>query len=389
MIELATKAMPGLQSPPMKRVVLVTNHYLESDHKAGFHWLADAFWRAGWQVLFFTESVSWLSYLRGNDRCKYPLYAERNRLRHVREGLASYVWLTPFHPISLRNGALNRLTSPLLSLYGRFSIGDAAPEIAQADLFVFDSDHGLFLFDRFQRMNPRARFVYRVSDDIRMMRHHPIVEAQEDRVAERFDLVSVPTARMFERFRRLDRAHVQPHGLDKALFDQAHASPYASHGPNVVYVGKNQFDADFVRRAVRLFPDWAFHVIGAVNGLMEAPNLTCYGERAFAELVPYVKHADIGLQALAYTPGAEVFTDSLKMHQYTYCRLPIVAPSFLRQARQHVYYYEPGDDASICAALEAARRHDRASIATESILSWDELASTLAGDDSIRLRSAS
>ena len=52
----------------MKRVVFVTSHYLESDHKAGFHWLADSFWRAGWHVLFFTESISWLSYLRRDAR---------------------------------------------------------------------------------------------------------------------------------------------------------------------------------------------------------------------------------------------------------------------------------------------------------------------------------
>jgi len=109
-----------------------------------------------------------------------------------------------------------------------------------------------------------------------------------------------------------------------------------------------------------------------------AANLTCHGERPFAELVPYLQHADIGLQALTYTPGAEWFTDSLKMFQYTYCRLPIVAPRYLQHDRPHVYYYDPGDDASIRQALLAARGHDRGQIVTASVLSWDDLASKLA-----------
>jgi len=32
----------------MKRVVLVSGHYFESRRRAGFHWLAEAYWRAGW-----------------------------------------------------------------------------------------------------------------------------------------------------------------------------------------------------------------------------------------------------------------------------------------------------------------------------------------------------
>jgi 2-beta-glucuronyltransferase len=363
----------------MKRVVLVTSHYLNSDRKAGFHWLAEAFWRAGWQVLFFTESISWLSYVRGNERCRYPLFGRRHQLETVRERMQSYVWLTPFHPVNLRSGLLNRLAGPLLKLYPRFSLGAAAPEIAKADLFVFDSDHGLFLFDRFKELNSRARFVYRISDDIRMMRHHPLVAAQEERILARFDLVSAASTVFTRRHAGLGNVYFHGHGLEKAMFDVPHADPYRTAAPNAVYVGKHYFDADFVTRATRLHPDWSFHVFGAVGALPPAANLTCYGERPFRELVPYLQHADIGLQCLNYRPGAEWFTDSLKMFQYTYCRLPIVAPDYLKQERAHVFYYKPGDDASIREALLAARDFDRTRITADDVLTWDELASKLAG----------
>src|SRR5262245_40502738 len=64
----------------MKRVVLVTGHYLESKRKAGFHWLADAYWRAGWEVIFLTTAISWLSWLQRNYRMAYPILREANHL---------------------------------------------------------------------------------------------------------------------------------------------------------------------------------------------------------------------------------------------------------------------------------------------------------------------
>jgi 2-beta-glucuronyltransferase len=365
----------------MKRVVFVTSHYLRSDHKAGFHWLAESFWRRGWHATFFTESISWLSIVRRDERCKYPIVREAGRLLNVRERLDSFIWLTPYHPINLRNAFVNRLAAPLLALYAHFPLGEAKPAIAAADCFVFDSDHGLFLFDRFKKINPRARFVYRVSDHIPMMRHHPLLPAQEERILRQFDLVSVPARFLKKRWEGVPNVQWHPHGLQKSLFDQPHANPYQTPRPNVLYVGKHHFDADFVVRASTLFPDWSFHVIGDIGVLPRAANLHCYAERPFAELVPYLQHADIGLQSLRYSPGAESFTDTLKMYQYTYCRLPIVAPTFLKSDRPHVFYYRPGNDGSIRQALSDAARFERSKISTAEVHSWDEIAGKLAGTE--------
>src|SRR5438270_6412597 len=102
----------------MKSVVLVTSHYLESRAKAGFHWLADAFSRAGWDVLFFTESISWLSWLRSDQRFQYPIFRDANRLRRVSDRCHSYIWFTPFHPGNLRLRLFNSLSRPLYRRYG-------------------------------------------------------------------------------------------------------------------------------------------------------------------------------------------------------------------------------------------------------------------------------
>ena len=66
-----------------------------------------------------------------------------------------------------------------------------------------------------------------------------------------------------------------------------------------------------------------------------------------------------------------------KIIQYTYCRLPILAPSFLRSPRPNVVLYNPGDRASIGSALEEARRFDRGRVDTAGVRSWDDLADQL------------
>jgi 2-beta-glucuronyltransferase len=368
----------------MKRVVLVTAHYAESKRKAGFHWMADALWRSGHDVLFFTESISWLSWLRSDPRFQYPIFRDANRLRRLRERFHSYVWFTPFHPGNLRLDLFNRLSRPLFRCYPRLALlPEVRRKIVQADMFVFDSTHGLFLFDRFKRMNPTARFAYRVSDDIPLMGNHPLLQETEANIAHRFDLVSVPSEYIHRRFVHLPQARLHRHGLRTDLFDTIRHSPYpttGSGGPvrRVIYVGRNYFDHDFLRRALRLFPTWSFHVFGGIPDLPRAANLVSYGERPYEDMIPYLQHADIGLQNLVYKPGAESFTDSLKMHQYTYCRLPIVAPHFLQSARRHVFYYLPGDDATIRQALMDAAGFDRSRISPDEVWSWDEMVAGLA-----------
>jgi 2-beta-glucuronyltransferase len=363
----------------MKRVVLVTNQYYESKNKAGFHFLADAYWKAGWDVLFFTESISWISWLRHDTRFAYPIRECANRLTQLKERFASYVWFTPFHPVNLRNGWLNRISGPLLKTYRHFPFRDAEPSVRDADLFIFDSDHGLFLFDRFKQLNPRARYVYRVSDDLPTLLHHPIVLEAEERVVPVFDLVSAPSEYIQRRLAPIAPVQLHKHALQQELFEGRCENPYTVAGPHVLFVGRSRFDDDFLRRALKLFPDWSFHLFGTSAGRVESPQVTVYGERPFKELIPYLRHADIGLQTLEYVPGAECFTDSLKMQQYTYCRLPIVAPTFLRSDRPHLFCYKPGDDASIQRALQSASQFDRALVPWREVARWEDLIMKFAG----------
>lgn len=364
----------------MKRVVLLTGHYAASKRRAGFHWLADAFARAGWDTGFVTVSLSWLSVLRGGFRTEYPIRAEANRIVPEGPGRWRYVWFTRWHPVALRPAWLDRCATPWWRRYGRLPLGALEAELRRADLVVFESTAGLLLADRIAALAPRGRCVYRVSDDLDLLRAPHAVREAERAALPRFARVSVPSRRLLERFAGVATAALDPHGVPAEALDRPTASPYPDDAAtDAVFVGVNWLDRDALLRAATALPDWRFHVIGPHRGLPALPNLRALGELAFEDTVPYLQHADVGLAMLGGAPGMEVFTDSLKILQYTWCRLPIVAPEAMASGRPHVHTYRPGDTASIRAACLAARAHDRATITRAGIQTWDALAATLAG----------
>ena len=365
----------------MKRVVLITGHYWNSKRKAGFHWLAEALWHQGWEVIFMTAALSWLSVIRQDYRLNYPVLQEANQLFQVDKAMWSYVWFTPWHPANLRSDFLNYLSQSLFRTYNKLPLGAVESKLREADLVIFESTPALLLFEKFKYLNPKARFIYRVSDDLRLLRNHPVVLETEKRIASQFDLVSVPSQAIYRLFAGLPTVELHLHGIRKELFDRQYTNPYpASDQPNLIFVGNSYFDCEFLEQASQLFPNWEFHIIGPLKNLPQRKNITKYGELPFEATIPYIKHANIALQTLHlpfYSTGIESFSDSLKVIQYTYCHLPIIAPAHLSSSRSHFFYYEPGNKSSIRTALMAAKAYERGNINSDDIYSWDEFVSCL------------
>lgn len=361
--------------------VLVSGHYHGSRRRAGFHWLAEAFERLGWDGTFVTVGFSQLSRLKRDHRFRDDAAADAGKPRQIRPGLLSYVWFTPYHPLNRLPAVANVVLTPLFRGYGRLPMPNLEPLVAEADLIVFESTSGLMLVDRFRAWNPRARLVYRVSDDLRLLRAHPVVLNAERRALPYLDLISVPSEYILRRFDDQPKVALQYHGLDTGAFAQPSSDPYGREPStiNAVFVGTSHLDRTFLEFASRDHPKWRFHVVGPLKHLPTAPNVIGYGELPFVETVPYIVHADVGLATRSYAPGAESLTDSLKILQYTYCRLPIVAPDFLRSSRSNVITYRPRDRESIRAALAAAQAFDRSTVDRSTIGTWDNLARKLAG----------
>lgn len=361
------------------KVVFLSNHYYYSDRKAGFHQLADAFSSNGNQVFFVTTGFSLFSYLRSDFRVRYKnIFKDRNKLVNVKKDFYSYVYFTLLHPHNLLFGWLNSLFNRLTLTYGKRCLGDLQNILKSADIVIFESSNALYFFDHLHNINPDAKRIYRVSDDIRILRsRHPSLDEVEKSIASRFDLISVPCSYLLDKFSTTN-VKLQKHGINKAAFDEAGPpSLYKQYERNAVFVGNAHFDDDFLEIAADLFPAIHFHIIGPLTPKLTKPNVTYYGEMKFEETVSYVRYADIGMFPLLKTNSfVESFTDSLKVIQYRYCKLPIVAPDFLKLKDKNASAYEPGNKDSIKKSIEnaLALKEGNAHEEVFDIMSWKELA---------------
>jgi 2-beta-glucuronyltransferase len=363
------------------RVVLISGHYLGSKRRAGFHHLAGAFWDAGWDVTFVTAAISTLSRLRGDFRFAYPVREEANRLVAVRERLTSYVLLTRMHPGSLGSRLANRLSTPWFARYARVPLGPLEERLRQSDLVVFEGTAALLLVPRIRGLAPQARLVYRASDDLRRLGVHPLILDAEAKAFPFFDLVSTPTQEIAAALRPYGPVEVHPPAIDKAALDRPTESPYGA-GLAAVFAGVSPlFDYGALATAAELSPHVAFHVIGPTPRPQPA-NVVFHPELPFDELVPYLQHATFGL--LLFPPGYASLGQGNKVAQYSYCRLPIVAPSHLDAERANLCLFEHGDTESLRRALEQAEQMPHSPEFAEGITSAEELAATLAGEAPLR-----
>jgi len=363
---------------PTRRVVLISGHYFGSKRRAGFHHLAEAYWRAGWDVTFVTAGISTLSRVGGDYRFEYPVREEAGRLVAVRERLTSFVLMARVHPRNLFLPAANRIAAPLFTRYARTPLGPLELVLRQAHLVIFESTPGLLLVERIRRIAAGARLVYRASDDLRMLGVHPLIVKAEEKALPTFDFVSAPTPAIAEVLASFATIHVNPPGIDKTVFDRPTTSPYQG-GTNAVFAGVSHFfDYATLDAAARIAPNVAFHVIGPSPRRCRG-NVVFRPEMHFEEVVPYMQHATFGL--LVLPPRDPRLGYGNKVAQYSYCRLPIVAPAHLKVERANMCVFERGDPDSLRLALIEAERMEHSPSFAEGVLSADELAAVLAGEE--------
>jgi len=194
-----------------------------------------------------------------------------------------------------------------------------------------------------------------------------------------FDLVSSPSTYISKRLKESSPGLPvvdMPHGIDKKLFDTCtEGSPY-KNSPNAVFIGVNYLDWRFIGIVSAARPDVTFHIIGNPPGGISRPNVVCHGLIPFRETIRYLLNADIGLMSLVYRQGIEVFERTLKFIQYTYCRLPIVAPLYLGLEYPHLFAYKDAEE-SMISAFDQALQYDGDTIDRSWVRDWNEIAEHL------------
>lgn len=357
-----------------RRVLIVTgHHFAEAPRKVDLHFMADALRAGGDHVDFLACRLSFLSRFLKDGRFAYARQRPLNRWNLVGEGLEEFLWYAPFHPMNLKLPLLNALSGPLFRLYDRLLPKAVMDRMASYTHILIESGPPPLLSHRMRQAAPKARIIYHAADRLKTIRVHPCVEEALAKGIGDYDLIHIMAEAMRADFPADAPILYLPHGIARDSFDRTVESPYATPR-NAVSVGDMLFDARVIDTLAAAYPDWTFHLFGKKAVPSERrTNIVVHGEVAFETIVPFIKFADIGLAPYGRSEGADYLSQSsLKMIQYSYCRLPIVAPTFAAGGRDHVCAYDPGDEASVIEAFRRAQSFDRGTIETASIRGWQE-----------------
>lgn len=370
----AAEPIVDLPAPATGIVTIYSYHLYEQPRRGGMHWLAEAFRSLGHDVRFVTCDFSLATLLKGDRRTKYGRVQGINRLKRLAPNLSAAVVATPFHALGRARGVLPRLLNGLTSAYPWPYAGLAASFARGSDLVVMESC-GALMFARAVREATTAPIVYRVSDNLKVIRPVPSLLNAEQDAMQVVDAVSVASPLLQRRF-PADLTRLDPMGLDRDRFDVDVPSPYAPSGrKRVVISGSSSFDHRSVLLACRAQPDWDFFQIGALDKIVDAPNFHALGERPYSDVVAYVRHADLGFAPYLVRAGFEYQAEhSNRLLQYVYCGLPSIVPEELSAGRPHYLGYRAGNGASIASTLKLAATFDRARVPRGEVIDWVQLA---------------
>lgn len=376
---------------PFKTVLIVTNH-VYGGRKASIHFFADDLAARGADVVFLTVDASLVNRLRPGAQFSNLRAAPKRQWLTVAPRLTAFVQPTLIHPANLHNAALNRLSGPIYAAWPARLPAELRRRMPRCDLILVETGTCVRFLPALRRAYPDAYLAYKANDLLSTLGTHPMLQETERRMLPRFDLVAAASAGIAEALPSGAPTMVIPHGIDKTAFDTAAASPYPEGSRNMVAVGNMLFDQWVIEQLAAIAPDWTIHGFGVQWRGPNPGNVVLHGEQPFARIVPFVKFADIGIAPYAMRPQfAYLAASSLKIRQYSYCRLPILAPAGVDWGRPNIAAYERTPE-SLGAAFRRAAALPRDTLSAADIPSWSESVDMLVQaylgrpDEAMRLR---
>ena len=350
---------------------MVSAHDWRSKRRINVHFIAEALRRHG-PTRWYAFGYSLLSRLKGDHR------AETERASNVVEevdGVTCYREETTLHPFNLHRAWALPVERAAFALYAERRRPALDAWAAGSDLIIVESGIPAILIERLRRVAPAAKLVYLASDDLGTVGCSRAIVERFTAAFPLLDLAVLPSRLLVAAMP--DRAkciHV-PHGFERGPFDRVTTSPYGG-GRQAISVGSMLFDPGVFAAAAPAFPDVTFHVVGGGPEARDLhfANVVVHPETAFAETVPMIVHADVGLAPYRDADAPYYLVDtSMKMRQYRYAGLPTVCPSFAAGGDPSRFGYDPGDPASIVAAVGRALASPRFAVASTDFPSWDEV----------------
>lgn len=342
------------KDPDNHRVVLISGyHDYRTSKRASIHQIADAFVRRGFDVSFISTRFSRLSRYKSDSRSF--LWDKANRIETVNH-IACLLWRTSLHPFRTGVAPFDALIDKLFPAYANLPNKLFDQLVGSADSIILEAGVPTIYLRRIHRLNPAAKIICYCTDRPDVVGSHPFVRRrliEDQHLVDHFILRSPAMADYFAF--APGRLYRTGFGIDPQTFENIGPSPYPAGSQTAVSVGSMLFDETFFDLAAPAFPNLQFQVIGSGAELKAASNLRHYQEMPFADTLPFVKHASIGLAPYRWTPGAEYLADSsLKLAQFEYFGIPAVCPHFAVGTCPSRIGYEPGNKQSIRDAVAAA-----------------------------------
>ncbi|WBO23854.1 hypothetical protein PBT88_06970 [Sphingomonas abietis] len=250
--------------------------------------------------------------------------------------------------------------------------------LSKTDIFIIDSGSSVTYFPELKRQFPAAKFIYNAADSLRAVGAPSYLLPMERIAIMNSDLVRCPSSLLAKILLGGSNILVIPQGVLVDQFNICHTSPYPSGTINIVSIGSTLIDLVAIADLARSHPQIQVHVLGLTQQDNMPTNAIFHGEVSFRETIPFVKFANAGLAAYKLDEGsAYIAESSLKLLQYRFCNLPIIAPEMIPDG-EDVFTYIEGDEGSIARATTRALGHfDSKSPRNVSILSWDDVAGRL------------
>lgn len=351
--------------------LMVSAHDWRSKRRINVHFIAEALRRHG-ATHWYTFGFSLLSRLKRDHRTETARVS--NVIDEV-DGVACFLEETVVHPFNLHRPWALPVERAAFAAYAAKRRPELDTWAAASDLIIVESGIPAILIERLRRVAPQAKLVYLASDDLSTVGcSRAIVERFEAAFAV-LDLVVLPSRLLAGSMPDRTKCIHVPHGFERRPFDRVTASPYGG-GRHAISVGSMLFDPTVFEVAAPAFPNVTFHVVGggpAARGL-DLANVDVHPETAFDETVPMIVHADIGIAPYRDEGAPWYLADtSMKMRQYRYAGLPTVCPGFAAGTDPSRFAYDPGDPATIVAAVGRALASPHFPVATADFPSWDEV----------------
>lgn len=354
-----------------KPVFLVLSaHDYRSPRQASIHFITRELAKMG-KTRFFSLRYSKLSRYTHDPRLS--LDGEANRIG-LHQGVECYLWKTLYHPFNTRRPWLRPIENLMYSLYSRGSNPVLRRWISEADVILLESGVAPIFFDLIKQLNPNAKVLYRASDALDTINVAEYVNQAFVRAAPQMTTIGLPSKALADGIPSRHNLAFIPHGIDHSVAERADPSPYDG-GIHAVSVGSMLFDPEFFVLASRRFPEIQFHVIGSGHPRHPdyGPNVHLYGEMPFAQTLPYIKHAQLGIAPYSSVNLPVYLRDtSMKLIQYAFFGVPAICPHFIAADYSNRFGYDLGDEESIAQAINRAL-HPEQPIRNQQVLNWEQV----------------